>query len=166
MKKAQISSYRRNKRKNNTNPKTTVDSTDDPSVKLANRMWEDLKTKIKTDPSFVDLSDSEKVEIYQKTEFKDFYNTHPIVSRYLVCMGQYSSSAFKKYLKKIEMNKPKMRFMNKESKMELYIENQAFYVKQLWIAYQRQHYSQKDAADIYKHALDTLKQEFLDIKPF
>jgi RNA polymerase-interacting CarD/CdnL/TRCF family regulator len=167
MKQAQTKAYNRNqKKKANDDPKPTIiKKIDDASDNtLVNEMWDDLKQRIKSNPEFADLSDPKKVEIYQKTKFKDFYNTHPIVSRYLVCMGQFSNVAFKKYIKKINMSKLKIRFMNKEEKMDVYINNQAFYVKQLWIAYQRQHYSQKDATNIYKHAVTTLKKEFLDFE--
>ena len=130
-------------------------------VKFANNLWDDIKRRVKEDPDFVNMEDRKKVELYQKGEFKDFYTTYPIVCRYMICMGQFSNKAFKRFLNKCKV-------MAKEAKPgegeDQWIMRQADYVRYLWEAYQKGRFKAEDSQAIWKHSYDTLTKEFKDFK--
>jgi hypothetical protein len=136
------------------------------TVEKADAMWKDLKERVKADPAFVDLSDDEKIKIYQK-EFDKFYTAFPIVSRYMICMGQYSSKAMRRFLKKcddaiknMDITKPR----DKSDTEDQWVRRQADYVRYLWESYQNIHFSSKEAQAIWQQAYDMLKKEFDDFK--
>ena len=133
------------------------------SIQEANRLWSDLKKRIIDDPEFAEKPDSEKVDLYQKSEFKDFYTNFPIVCRYMICMGQFSNKAFKRFLlkcKAMESRKGK----GSDAAEDALIQRQSDYVRYLWESYQRQHFSTTEAQNVWQHAYQTLIQEFKDFK--
>jgi len=135
------------------------------STNVANKLWGDIKKRVREDSSFAEKPDSEKIEIYQKSEFKEFYTEFPIVCRYMICMGQFSTKAFNKYLLKCKNAvHDTTRAREKGYVEDQWVQRQADYVRYLWESYQRQHYNQADANDIWQHAYKTLKQEFQDFK--
>lgn len=135
------------------------------STNTANKLWDDIKKRVKEDPKFIEMSDNEKIDIYQKSEFNNFYVEFPIVCRYMICMGQFSNKAFKKYLLKCKnaAHDP-IKSREKGYTEDQWIQRQADYVKYLWESYQQQHYSPTDAKNIWQHAYKTLKKEFQDFK--
>lgn len=135
------------------------------SMVMANNLWDDIKRRVRDDPKFGEMPDNDKIEIYQKSKFKDFYIEFPIVSRYMICMGQFSNKAFKKYLlkcKNVVHDQDKSR--EKGYSEDQWVQRQADYIKYLWESYQKQHYSPSESKDIWTHAYTTLKQEFQDFK--
>ena len=138
----------------------------DKAISDAKSLWNDIKDRIKNDPEFIKLPDNEKISIYQNSKYKEFYVNNPIVCRYMICMGQFSMNAFKKFLTKSE-NIAKRSTGSDKSKFsseERWIMLQADYVRYLWEAYQRQHFSQTDSKCIWQHAYDSLTKEFSDFK--
>ena len=129
----------------------------------ADRLYEDLKKRIVEDPLFAQKPDSEKIDIYQKSEFKEFYIGFPIVSRYMICMGQYNAKAFKKFLIKCQNTKSTER-KETDTPEELWVQRQADYIKYLWESYQKPHFNREHANDIWRHAYKTLLNEFKDFK--
>jgi hypothetical protein len=140
-----------------------MSNVEEVSVAKANEMWNDLKQRIKDDPEFVNKPDSEKVELYQKSGFKEFYTAYPIVCRYMLCMGQFSTKAFKRYLAKcISMSSvPRTKDYDKEAE---WIKRQADYVRYLWESYQKQHFNKSDSNAIWQNAYATLSKEMTDFK--
>lgn len=137
----------------------------DVSTYTANKLWIDIKKRVNEDPKFIELPDNEKIEIYQKSEFKDFYIEFPIVSRYMICMGQFSNKAFKKYLIKCKNAKhDPVKSREKGYTEDQWVQRQADYVRYLWESYQKQHYSPTESTNIWQHAYSTLKKEFQDFK--
>lgn len=131
----------------------------DKSIKL----WNNIKQRIKDEPSFIDLSDADKLKVYQDSEYKEFYTEFPIVCRYMICMGQFSNKAFKRFLLKCKSIKPDpIKAREKGYNDDQWISRQADYVRYLWEAYQKQHYSASESRNIWQHAYKTLKQEFAD----
>jgi hypothetical protein len=127
----------------------------------AGKFWKAVKVKSK-DEKFVDLPDKEKIATFGK-EFHKFQQEFPIVTRYLVCMGQFSQKAFKRYLVKIKNTKiPEKR--DKSYMEDLWVRNQAHYVRYLWESYQRGHYNNTDAKAVWQGAFNALKKEFLDFR--
>jgi hypothetical protein len=154
-------------RANNTHTATQLDATQskdriEVSLFEANRMWCNLKDRLKVNPDFVNLPDEDKVVIYQ-TEFAEFYKEYPIVCRYMICMGQYSHKAMRRYLIKCKNSKPdKTKSQDKEYKADQWVMRRADYVRYLWESYQSQHFSVTDAQNTWQHAYQTLKKEFKD----
>lgn len=133
------------------------------SIQEADRLWSDLKKRIIDDPEFAKKPDSEKVDLYQKSEFKDFYINFPIVCRYMICMGQFSNKAFKRFLLKCKVMEPQ-KGKGSEAAEDAWVQRQADYVRYLWESYQRQHFSTTDAQNVWQHAYQTLIKEFKDFK--
>lgn len=140
---------------------------DDPVEKAiidANKLWDDLKKRIVDDPEFMELSDTKKVEVYQNTEFKEFYITYPIVCRYMICMGQFSTKAFRRFLvKSVNMSKKPVS-KEKGYNEDQWIRRQSDYVRYLWESYQKSHFNKEDSNKIWEHSYDTLKKEFSDFR--
>jgi uncharacterized protein Yka (UPF0111/DUF47 family) len=140
---------------------------DDPVEKAiidANKLWDDLKKRIVDDPEFMELSDTKKVEVYQNTEFKEFYITYPIVCRYMICMGQFSTKAFRRFLvKSVNMSKKPVS-KEKGYNEDQWIRRQSDYVRYLWESYQKSHFNKEDSNKIWEHSYNTLKKEFSDFR--
>lgn len=137
------------------------------SMRMATDMWEDLRKRVQADPTFVQLKDAEKVAVYQKTKFKDFYDSFPIVCRYMLCMGQFNDKAFHRFLKKCEAMQPHKTPNKKRKEGEAedeWVKRQADYVRYLWESYQKSHFNISDAQNVWQHAYKTLKKEFKDFK--
>jgi len=127
----------------------------------AQRLWNTVKKKSK-DPAFIELPDKDKIESVS-LEFHAFHKEFPIVSRYLVCMGQYSTKAFKRYLIKVQnFKQPEER--DKGYMEDQWVRRQADYVRYLWESYQRGHYNNSEAQNVWQEAYQTLKKEFIDFK--
>lgn len=151
----------------NSDDKTINESKDhmEVSILVATKMWNDIKKRVSENPEFVQLPDSSKVDIYQKSEFKEFYTEFPIVSRYMICMGQFSVKALKRYLIKCKNVKhDPVKSREKGYTEDQWVQRQADYVRYLWESYQKQHYSPSESNNIWQHAYKTLKQEFQDFR--
>ena len=135
----------------------------DAVIDISNKLWRDLKKRILDDPTFVKKSDSEKVDIYQKSEFKEFYNNYPIVCRYMVCMGQFSNKAFKRYLLKCK-SMSTVKHTDKHNVEDEWIQRQSDYIRYLWESYQKQHFKAADSQEIWQQSYKMLTQEFTDFK--
>jgi len=153
----------------NTSKKETATKKDPIEIAMeqAFKLWDDIKKKATEDPKFVEMPDNEKIAIYQKSEFKDFYVSQPIVCRYMICMGQFSGKAFKRYLlkcKSMEGVKVSIDKGVENPSEDRWIQRQADYIRYLWESYQRQHFNQSDAQEIWQQAYKTLSKEFKDFK--
>lgn len=163
---AKQKSYMRKQRSSNSQPNVvnTGNVLFDQSVMTAEKLWNDIKQRVKDNPEFATMEDRKKLELYQTGDFKLFYNTYPIVSRYMICMGQYSTRAFKRFLKKFEMTQKKARSANNEEKMDQWMRCQASYIRFLWESYQKQHFSAQSAQMVWQQSYQTLKQEYADFE--
>ena len=140
--------------------------TADELIKMAEEMYKQLKTMAKTDEKFLPLGDKAKLEIFrEKLGYNEFMNEYPIMTRYMVCMGQYSSKAFRRFLEKIRMTKHPPDGQREKGYMEdQWIRRQADYVRYLWEAYQKSHYNTAEASWIWEDAYKNLKGEFDDFR--
>jgi len=130
----------------------------------ANKLWDDIKQKVKDGDEFCELDDNKKVEYYQGTEFKQFYTTYPIVCRYMICMGQFSTKAFRRFLVKSVNFAKQPVSREKGYNEEQWIQRQADYIRYLWESYQNVHFDKKDSNNIWDHAYKMLKKEFADFR--
>ena len=137
----------------------------DFSIEVAEKLWVSLKNKIKKNPEFAELKDNDKLKEYQNSEFKNFCTEFPIVTRYSVCMGQYSTKAFRRFLIKCKNVKhDPAQAREKGYSEDQWVQRQADYVRYLWEAYQKQHYSPSESKNIWQHAYKTLTKEFTDFR--
>jgi hypothetical protein len=113
--------------------------------------------------TYIKMGDDEKID-FIKQDFGEFYNEFPIVSRYMVCMGQYRRKAFHKFLEKCRValaNIPEKR--DPDYMQNQWIERQADYVRYLWEEYQT-HVNKKQSNAIWLQAYNLLKDEFKQFK--
>lgn len=129
----------------------------------AERIWYGLNV-VSLNPEFMKLNDEEKLMSIRK-EFMEFSDNFPIVIKFMVCMGQYSRNAFRKFLKiceerlngaiAMEAAKKEKGYMERQ-----WIECQAFYVRFLWEHYNTKHINLKESEAVWKHAVEELTAEF------
>lgn len=141
------------------------DNNIDVSINMANKLWNDIKKRVVNDPSFLKMNDNDKIALYQNSEYKVFYTEFPIVSRYMICMGQFSNKALKRYLLKCKntIHDP-VKSREKGYIEDQWIQRQSDYVRYLWESYQKKHYSQTDSNAIWQNTYEILKKEFQDFK--
>ena len=131
------------------------------ALKEGQALWDAVKLASK-DPAFASLPDNKKIDKFS-LRFHPFNKEFPIVSRYLICMGQYSGKAFKRYLLKVQgMKHPAVR--DKGYMEDQWVRRQADYIRYLWESYQRKHYNNSEAKSVWHEAYETLKKEFLDFR--
>lgn len=151
----------------------------------AEQIWLNVQVLMKSD-KYSQMNDEQKINLIQR-DFSEFYKNFPIVSRYMICLGQYKMKAFKRMLikydevskkdkgksvepkKSIEDRRREIREgsakKESESKQEkLWIERQADYVRFLWEECQQDGFERKDSDSIWQHTYDTLKKEFDDFR--
>lgn len=127
------------------------------AVDKAKAVWKDIKTTMKKEPLVKVMSESDRISYFYKI-YSDFYQRFPIVARYMVSLGQFSSVAFDRYLRYCDMHIDKG--LKKES---IWLDQQATYVKFLYQAY-HPHCSVKELDGVYDEAMSSLKSEFNDFQ--
>jgi hypothetical protein len=133
-------------------------------IEVAAKMWSILKKKIKDDPEFMEWTDTKKLDLFRDTlKFKDFMKEFPVMTRYLICMGQYSSKAFKRFLDKVRRSSPEGP-QEKGVKEDNWIKRQADYVQYLWEAYQKGHYNTAERNYVWQDAYKNLRGEMDDFR--
>jgi hypothetical protein len=133
-------------------------------IEVAAKMWSILKKKIKDDPEFMEWTDTKKLDLFRDTlKFKDFMKEFPVMTRYLICMGQYSSKAFKRFLDKVRRSSPEGP-QEKGVKEDNWIKRQADYVQYLWEAYQKGHYNMAERNYVWQDAYKNLRGEMDDFR--
>jgi hypothetical protein len=128
----------------------------------AEDLWNKIKETVKSTPDFVNMTDEDKMSLFISD--KEFLNNFPIVSKYMICMGQYNDVAFRRYLDaSSKMTKDVPADRQKGYMEDQWVKRQADYIKFLWEAYNKGA-SKRDANAIWSQAYDTLKSEFIQFK--
>jgi hypothetical protein len=130
----------------------------------AEQIWANTQILMRT-PDYKTMTDPEKVSLIQK-DFAEFYKNFPIVSRYMICYGQYRVKAFKKMLIKCnETKKPAGQENTKDMNEKLWVDRQADYVRFLWEEVQDGNtFDKKDSDDIWQQTHKLLTEEFQQFK--
>lgn len=138
---------------------------EDESVKMSIKLWNDIKKRVADDNNFIKMDDNDKIGLYQKSEFKVFYTEFPIVSRYMICMGQFSIKAFKRFLLscKNAVHDP-VKSREKGYSEDQWIQRQSDYVRYLWESYQNKPFSKAESDEVWQQTYEILKKEFQDFK--
>jgi hypothetical protein len=141
----------------------------DEIVKYADDMYKNLKEYVTKFPEFINITDKKKLEYFSDTlNHKEFMTEFPIVTRYMICMGQYSTKAFRRMLVKVsKVVHPDGPNRAKGYMEDQWIRRQADYVRYLWEEYQRKrnaHINTAEASLVWEDAYKTLKGEFDDFR--
>lgn len=139
----------------------------------AEEIWFNVQVLIISE-KYKKMTDNERIELIEK-DFKEFYKNFPIVSRYMICMGQYKNVAFRKMLIKYRDEEEKEADLKgkgrpisqikkdeeKNKNEKTFIKRQADYVRFLWEEYNEgMAFSTQDSDAVWKQAFDTLTNEF------
>jgi hypothetical protein len=129
-------------------------------------MWKKLKETLKEVKEFPEWEDKKKLDYFRdKLKYSEFMTEFPIVSRYLVVMGQYSNKAFSRMLYRIRtVQHPPADKREKGYIEDQWVRRQADYIRYLWEAYQKNHYSTVEAGYVWEDAYTKLKGEFDDFR--
>lgn len=163
------------------NIKNIKESDDEDFVKVplieAEDIWRNVQILIPTD-KYKNMTDEEKIKLIQ-SDFKDFYKNFPIVSRYMICLGQYKSNALKrmiircKSIKELVSDDVNGKDKNKDTSdnlppkdlnEKLWIERQADYVQFLWEEFQDEGFDKEEAKKIWSQTHEALSNEFKQFK--
>ena len=136
----------------------------------AEEIWLNVQILLKTE-QYAKMDDDQKVKLIQN-DFKEFYKNFPIVSRYMICLGQYSMQAFKRML--IKCNETKKTDLARSSSSEevkdynekLWIIRQTDYVRFLWEDLNSQDgtFDQLESDNIWNQTHISLTSEFQQFK--
>ena len=135
-------------------------------ISKADNLWRTLKDYVKANPRFKKYQDKKKLEIFrEKLGFGAFMEEFPIVARYMICMGQYKTSAFKRFLDKMKRTKhPPPAERSKGYMEDQWIRWQADYVQYLWEEYQKRHYNNAERQWVWQETYKRLRGEFDDFR--
>lgn len=144
--------------------KNPENSSDDETIFIAllqaESVWKHVQITAATTENYGELSQDEKMEIISK-KFKGFSEEFPIVSRYMVCFGQYKMNALEKMLQKM---KHSAFNVEGESNEDIWIQRQADYVRYLWEECQTKRFQREESNQVWQTTYDALKKEFKDFK--
>ena len=132
----------------------------------AGELWKKVKQLAKEDKRFVELSDKDKLKYFrEELGHREFMNEYPVMTRYMICMGQYSAKAFNRFLTKLRITKHPPADKREKGYMEdQWIRRQADYVQYLWEAYKKGHYDTGERQYIWQQAYKNLRGEFDDFR--
>ena len=136
-------------------------------IQIANGMYKQLKDIVKADGErFTQMPDKNKLQFFrEELKYDEFMKEFPVTTRYLICMGQYSSKAFRRFLNKIKMAvHPPLEERPKGYMEDQWIRRQSDYVRFLWESYQKGHWNNNDANAIWQESYERLKGEFDDFR--
>ncbi len=153
---------------------------DDIACTAVGKLWKYVLSIVDTPEKkkrWGELSDRDKTKLID-ANFKDVTNLYPIVCKYIVFAGQYSETAFRRYLVQCRKNRSDMRpvdphdvegrkAMKKEAQKNWCINN-AWYSVYLWEAYKRIEHPNvrldpRSRRGVYANSLDLLMKEFGDM---
>ena len=155
-----------NQTNNNSNKFSNKMPSEKELLEAANKMWDAVKIYVKQNPKFRELQDKQKLEVFRdKLGFSKFMEEFPIVSRYMVCMGQFKLKAFQRLLDKMKRTKyPPPEERDKKYMEDQWIRWQADYVQYLWEEYQKRHYNTAEKQWVWQETYKRLKGEFDDFR--
>jgi hypothetical protein len=133
-------------------------------VKAAKDILYYVNNRLKTDKDFFKLDIEERYkDVSSMPEYKQFALTFPIVSRYIIQLGQFSSKIFVKYLTHLNKVKPtaeeRAQCVNDNEEQMMWLNKQrALYVKWLYAEKSRSHDS-NESNKIYQETLNLLNED-------
>jgi hypothetical protein len=136
----------------------------DHEVKTAKDLLYYVNNKLKTDQEFFKLESEKRYkQVSDMEEYKQFILAFPIVSRYIVQLGLFSSKVFKKYLTHLNTIKPTAEeralcINNNEEQMLWFNKQRALYVKWIHMEKTRNH-DVNEANKVYNETVQLLNED-------
>jgi hypothetical protein len=134
-------------------------------AKIALDMVKYNRSKIIDDPSYADSPVSKKIDhIYSHPDFKEFCTTYPVVSKFIVAYGLFSTKAFFKYLdwkaklRPSDMMRGKLAGNQREQEKFKNKYIYAVYVKYLYKE-KGSHVSERQLGELYTQTVSDLNKE-------
>ena len=147
-------------------PLTFDDTVKNSTVAKASAMWEVVK-EYRESPAVKKLTDKQKLTYFrEKHSFGMLMDELPIVTRYMICMGQYSPKALARVIdKSARLVHPPVDKRPKDYTQEQWICRQADYVQYMWEEYnKKKHYNMAERKYVWDSTYKLLKGEFDDFK--
>ena len=147
-------------------PLTFDDTVKNSTVAKASAMWEVVK-EYRDSPAVKKLTDKQKLTYFrEKHSFGMLMDELPIVTRYMICMGQYSAKALARVIdKSARLVHPPVDKRPKDYTQEQWICRQADYVQYMWEEYnKKKHYNMAERKYVWDSTYKLLKGEFDDFK--
>ncbi len=133
----------------------------------AEKMWFQYQLLTIMEPEFLHASNEHKMEFFDE-QFKNFVAQFPIVSKLMICNGDYKQKAFKKYLRKMSHNEVSTTQKRKEKGFmeNQWIERQADYAVYLYeeSAEGKKNRNREVSKNIWLNAFNLIKKDFDDFK--
>lgn len=118
-------------------------------------------------PDFENETDKKKVDIITtKLALGKIIEEFPIVTRYMICFGQFSEKAFREFLRQCENSKDTTANAQKRGyRDDKWCQLQANYVTLLWKEYNKhRHPSEGEKKMVWTQTYKLLKKSFTDMK--
>lgn len=136
-------------------------------VQRVNQMYKYLKNYIKANPEFKTWNDKKKLEHFRSIEdYSKLISELPIVTKYMICLGQYSSRALERVVAKTERlthSPPENR--PKGYEQDQWLCRQADYAQYLWEENRKgKHIDSVERKMVWERTYNLLKKEFDDFK--
>jgi hypothetical protein len=123
------------------------------------------RNKLSNDDTYLKLSDKDRImKIQSMDEYKEFCKQFPIVSKYIIALGLFSSKAFNKYLDWKSNVRPsdyiRNKMINNPREQELWKNKYVYgiYVKYLYQE-KNKHINLSEINQAYKLTVDALNEE-------
>ena len=135
------------------------------TISKANNLWAVVKKTVKDFPDFVKLEDAKKLDHFRRN-YAELMENLPIVCRYMICCGQYSSKALERMLRKI-LN---VEYLPEDKRPQGYMEDQwiqrqADYVQYMFDDYNKgKHREPAERVWAWQKTYELLKGEFNDFR--
>lgn len=145
-------------------PRESGQKTIEQIIEIAKRLWKAVIKRAKESKEFRELPDKQKLQYFRDAGNEEFMNEFPIVSRYMICMGQFKARALKRMLDKMSRHvDPPFEEQPKNYREDLFCRRQADYIRFLWEEYQA-HPNPEESNFIWQDAYQRLKGEFDDFR--
>lgn len=118
-------------------------------------------------PEFEKETDKKKVDIItDKLALGKIIEIYPIVTRYMICFGQFSEKAFREFLRQCENSKDDpVKSQKTGYRDDKWCQLQANYVTMLWKEYNKyRHPSEAEKKMVWNQTYQLLKKTFTDMK--
>lgn len=142
-----------------------IDEFNKTHIILAKQLLKFNRENILNDSNYANLDITDRIKFIQnKEEFKTFCRTYPIVSKYIVAFGLFSTKAFTKYLNWKNTVRPSDSYRNEliqnQRKQELW-KNKYIYSIYVKYLYQEKHphSNLNDINKMYQESIELLNAE-------
>lgn len=134
-------------------------------IDIARQLWKKVLAVAKDNVEFKEWPDKRKLQYFRDMpENVEFMNEFPIVSRYMICMGQFKTKALRRMLEKMSRTiDPPVAEQPKNYREDLFCRRQADYIRFLWEEFQTR-INTEEAKYVWQDAYQRLKGEFNDFR--